>query len=347
MVDGRRLQDDPYTGVGRWLACLLEAMPGDVEVTLLTDGRRPAARLDLEQRSLWVPRGLPEVCWLQAAVPAALRGFDGVFHGTFNALPFLRGRPSVVTIHDLSFEHHPEDFAPAKRAVFRRQAHFAARRAAVVTTHTETARRSICDTYRLEPERVVLVPPSVDPLFAPEAGDDRTQLSALGVPEDYIVTLGGARRRGLPEAVAAWSTLWEAGLAPALVVVGSEEPARRPGLLPLGRLADGAWAAVLAGAAAFLYATRFEGFGMPALEAAACGVPVVCARVPALVEVLGDAASWCASTAPGDLASGLHAVVVDPALRRTLSERGLERARQWPSWPDLARVLRGCYEAAA
>ncbi len=355
-VDGRRLQDRPLTGVGRWLANVVPLVAPHVEVIALTDGRRPPAALDVEQVALGAPRRAPEVVWLQASAGPWLRAFDGVFHGAFNALPFCRGRPAVVSLYDLSWELHPEDFVggrpwdaagAAKRRVFASQARWSAARAGAVVTMSDHARQSIVATYGVGADRVVVARPAVDPVFRPGAAERGREIAQRwGVHGRYLVAIGGARRRGLEVAIDAWRQLDEA-TRPDLVVVGSERPSPAPGIVHAGRVDDSTWAALLAGADALCYPTRFEGYGMPALEAAASGVPVVCARVGPLPEVLGDAAEWCDAPTVPAIAAGLRRVVDSETRRAQLRAAGLERARLAPGWDIAAKVLLGAYERAA
>jgi alpha-1,3-rhamnosyl/mannosyltransferase len=162
------------------------------------------------------------------------------------------------------------------------------------------------------------------------------------------VALGGARRRGLAEAVDAWRRATSGCPRPPwLVVVGAEKPPTIDNLAYVGSLDDASWAKVLAGAIAFCYPTRYEGFGMPALEAAASGVPVVCAEVGPLPEVLGDAAEWCASPAAPDIADGLRRVLTDESRREALRSAGLAHAASAPSWKQSAAVIADAYRTAA
>ncbi|MHB1535668.1 MAG: glycosyltransferase, partial [Acidimicrobiales bacterium] len=136
--------------------------------------------------------------------------------------------------------------------------------------------------------------------------------------------------------------------APSLVVVGREPAARRAdGVVDVGRVPDDAWSALLAGASAFCYPTRFEGFGMPALEAAASGVPVVCARVGPLPEVLGDAAEWCPSPNATDIAAGLERVLCDRDRRDWLRHAGIRQAQNAPTWSASADIVAAAYRQAA
>jgi glycosyltransferase involved in cell wall biosynthesis len=169
----------------------------------------------------------------------------------------------------------------------------------------------------------------------------------LGIDGRYVVALGGAKRRGLEVAVEAWERIPIGSERPNLVVVGVDVPPPRVGIVHAGRLNDHDWSALLAGATAFCYPTRFEGYGMPALEAAASGVPVICARTGPLPEVLGDAAEWCASPSVNDIAQGLERVLQDEKHRNALRRAGLARAANAPTWKQSATVLLDAYRMAA
>jgi alpha-1,3-rhamnosyl/mannosyltransferase len=328
------------------MANLLPHLRQAFELTLLTDARRPAPPVDeVDVVALPVPGRLPEPFWLHASAARWLRTFDGVFHATYNALPLVYRGPSVLTFHDLAWIHHGADFARGKRLAFRLQARESVRRAGVVVTISEFSRRAIAGTYGVPTERIVLAPPAVDPVFRPERVADLPPLrSRLGFEGPYVVALGGRPRRALPVAVEAWRRLGPD--RPALVVAGPERPEPEPGVMYAGALPDPEWSSLLAGALAFCYPTRYEGFGLPALEAAASGTPVVCARVGPLPEVLGEAAEWCASYSVQDIAEGLAQLVRDPTHQASLRAAGLARAASAPSWERSAEAVAGAYRRA-
>jgi glycosyltransferase involved in cell wall biosynthesis len=350
-LDARRLQDPVRTGVGRGLANVLPHLVGAVEVVLLTDARRAAPVLDelegsLEVAALTGPPGLPEPYWLQVSVARWLGHFDGIFHGTYNAIPFRLSVPSVVTIHDLAWLEHAEDLSRAKRASFATQARWSARRARAVLTVSRYSRTALIDAYGVSPDAVAVAPNAVDPLFSPERKSDLPVLGAqLGLVGDYVVAVGGARRRGVEVAMEAWRRLPDP--RPQLVVVGEPDLRVDAGVVVAGHLDDAAWATLLAGALALCYPTRYEGFGMPGLEAIASGTPVVCARIGPLPEVLGEAAQWCPSPGVVDIAAGLAVVVGDDARRTQLIEAGLAQAAASATWADSAAVVLAAYTRAA
>jgi glycosyltransferase involved in cell wall biosynthesis len=352
-VDGRTLQGLTFGGVGRALSQQLRLLQAEAEITLLLDGRlgadmNPRAPTGLATHRLRAPlRG--GVAWLQLAVPPWLGRFrGGVFHTPFYGLPYRQPVPMVVTMHDLTFETNPEWFSTASRQAFRLQARHAARTAARILTVSDHVRQQVISRYGVDGDRVLVVPNAVDPLFSaggPAGGGELRQ--AMGMDRPYVVALGGAPRRNLAGAVAAWREARRRGLTHELVLVRAGEVAREKGLRALGDLDDTAWAAVLAGADALLYPTLHEGFGMPALEAAASGVPVVCARVGALPEVLGSAAMWADSTNPGVLAERLVELLSDATLHAGLVRAGLQRVAASPGWGVAAATQLRAYREAA
>ena len=349
-VDARALQESPLGGVGRHLLHTLPFIAERADVVLFTKAGMPQPTFDLPVRAMRVPftrnRSLP---WYQVAVANALKGFDGVFHGSFNVLPYRQPVPMVVTIYDLSFEHHPAVFPKKSQMLaFRYQARHAARTAAAVVTDSEFIRQELIDTYHTDPTRVLVGHMACSPNYGQlAAADVAATLRRLGVQSPYVLAMGGARRRRLDVAIDAWRRARSLGVDARLVVFGQADVAPEPGLLSVGRCTDIEVEALYLGAEAFMYTTDYEGFGMPALEAMACGTPLLCAPVASLPEVAGDAAEWCEPGSPDSFASHLAAVLRDPARATALREASRARAAAAPTWRDAAEVLLRSYEMAA
>jgi glycosyltransferase involved in cell wall biosynthesis len=343
------MQEPPLGGIGRQLASLVPLIAKQVDTELLTDARLPAVATELPQHPLRGPVSARGVIWLQLAAPRWLAGFDGVFHCPFYGLPYRQPVPMIVTIHDLTFEDHPDWYDRSQTAVFRAQARHAARTARRIVTVSDHVRGRVVDRYDVSPDRVLVSPPGIPPGFSPHPDPARLTrlLDSLQVRAPYVVALGGARRRRLDIALAAWRRLRAAGAESSLVVVGSERPPPEAGVVSAGSVDDGSWALLLAGAAAFCYPTSYEGFGMPALEAAASGTPVVCARVGALPEVLGSAAAWCDAPTPEVVASELASVLEDDVRAKELRVAGIEVARGRANWDRGAAVMVQAYREAA
>jgi glycosyltransferase involved in cell wall biosynthesis len=355
-VDARSLQDRPIGGVGRSIAHLLPELARAAQLDLLLDERRPAPGELPDGVGVHALRGPASgrgVSWLQLAVPRWLRGYPGVFHCPFYGLPYRQPVPMVVTIHDLTFEFPHDWYSREQRFVFQRQARWAAKTARRIIVHSEHVKAAVVERYGCygaHEDRVAVVRFPVDERFAPDApGRDRV-LARLDLRPPYVAALGGSPRRQLPVAVQAWAqALVSLGCEPEelpLVVVGTDAPEARPGIHYAGPLPDADWAAVLAGASAFCYATAYEGYGVPALEAAACGIPVACARVGSLPELLGEAAAWAPAAQPALLARALAGVLADPQRARELGASGRDVVRSLPSWAQVAELTLETYRTA-
>jgi glycosyltransferase involved in cell wall biosynthesis len=286
--------------------------------------------------------------WLHLRLPFALRGFPGIFHSPFNLLPLWTPIPSVVTVHDISFETHPHLFPTGKARAFSLNARWAARHATCLTTVSGWARDQILDRYRISPDRVHIVPNGVEPDFRPLGSDDDAAWDEIrrlrGIAQPYVVAFGGASRRGLDIALAAWRRIRAEGLPHSFIALDDDGPPE-PGVTWVPRPPQTDLRLILAGADCLLYPTETESFGMPALEAAACGTPPICPRVAALPEVLDDAAIWCDRDTEA-LAGAATDLLSDPQRLATFAERGRQAASRW-TWDEAASRLLSVYEIAA
>jgi glycosyltransferase involved in cell wall biosynthesis len=292
-----------------------------------------------------------------------LGGVDVVHSTTFCAPRFRRGQKRlVVTIYDLSFVTYPEFHLPANVEHCLRGTKLAIDRADALIAISESTRRELIDEMGAPPERIVVTPLAAEPGL--HRVNDLTRLDAVRrryqLPERFILFLGALEpRKNLPRLLEAF-----AALAPALqrefplVVAGAQgwlndsvhEQVRKLGLgervfFP-GYIDQGDIAALYSMATVFAYPSLWEGFGLPVLEAMACGAPVLTSNVSSLPEVAGDAAVLVPPTDVDAIAASLGRLLDDDAFRADLSARGRQRAAQF-SWERCARETLAVYEAVA
>ena len=274
---------------------------------------------------------------MAVTLPRLLRRLGADLAHTQYALPLRLHCPGVVTVHDLSFEREPGLFSPRDRLLFRRVVPSAVRRAARVFTVSERTKRDLIELYDVPAEKVVVTPNGVDPAFHPPVGA-RLASPSNAPGGSYVLAVGAIQAR--KNQLAALEAATAVGLP--LVVVGPEKNpalakelrlrgARLEGHVPIERLAE-----LYRGAACLVQASRFEGFGLPVVEAMASGTPVVAVREPALEEVAGDAALFVDEAG---LADGIRTALQD---RARLSAAGLERAGAF-SWRATAERTLAVY----
>jgi alpha-1,3-rhamnosyl/mannosyltransferase len=276
-------------------------------------------------------------------LPLAVRQQAPVlFHSPAYIAPLWGVHPLVLTIHDVSYARHPEWYPyrrdPVRRLFYRRCAHTAD----LVITDSEFSRREIVAAYGLDPNRIAVIPLGVGEPFGP-ANTSPSNRMPIDVSQPYVVHVGDLHpRRDLAVALEAVLTVRarHASLAALrLVLAGVDhgvgqmlrhkaaQHGQPDALILLGStLHDSQLATLYRAARAFIYPSRYEGFGLPLLEAMACGTPVVAARAASTPEVVGSAGLL---VEPGDsraFADALEAVLIDRARSGELRAEGGRRA---------------------
>ena len=335
-------------GVARSARRLADELAARDDVELVTFAHRGALRGR-------VARGLArELAWLPVVLPRRARraGVD-VLHCPSPLVPVVPVVvPLVVTVHDVLAWEHPEWMGRENVLQHRLVLQRALPRAAVVLTSSEFTRGVLLERFGLDPERVVVAPLGVDPAFSPGVG------GVAGVSGPYLVAVGTLQpRKDLETALAAFERCADAGAPHALVVAGArgwrdEETVARlrasrfaDRIHLLGRIDEDALVRALRGADALLFPSRYEGFGLPPLEAMACGTPVVATRATAVPEVVGDAALLVAAGDAQGFADAVLGLLGDPSARGALRSRGLARAAEF-TWARHADVTVAAYSTA-
>jgi glycosyltransferase involved in cell wall biosynthesis len=237
---------------------------------------------------------------------------------------------NVIVIHDAAALRHPEWYSPAYAAWQRRILPALARRALHVVTVSEFSRGELADLLGLAPERVSVIAGGVDPAFTPQA-DAQAARAALHLTRPYVLCVASQTARKNLKALVPLAREVE------VVVAGGHRPqfAREDGLdalRHLGAVPDALLPALYTGAEAFVLPSLYEGFGLPLLEAMACGTPVVCSDTTALPETAGGAARLAA---PGEVAEAARDLLGDEGEKERLREAGRARAASF-TWERTA-----------
>jgi glycosyltransferase involved in cell wall biosynthesis len=278
-----------------------------------------------------------------------------------HVLPIVHPRRSVVTVHDLGYRHEPQAHRPLDRLYLELSTRYNARAASQVIADSAATKRDLVQLYGTDPQRITVVPLGVDELFQPV--NDAARLAAVraqyGIPGDYLLYVGTLQpRKNLVRLIEAWNKIRNSNFEIrnwVLVIAGKrgwlyEEifaTVQRLGLegqvLFPGYVPEEDLPALLSGATAFVLPSLYEGFGLPVLEAMACGTPVIAANVASLPEVVGDAGLLVDPLDTDALAAAMQRLLTDAApstplrasLRAELRQRGLARAKLF-SWPRCA-----------
>jgi glycosyltransferase involved in cell wall biosynthesis len=350
-----------------YVASLVEALAEIDQAnryTLYVTKEEAVARFHKRWPNFEVRRTLPHTPLVRVPVTLSAelrrRPVD-VLHVQYTAPP-AAPCPVVATIHDLSFEHLPATFKRRSWMQLRLTVRRTARRAAEVVTLSEFSRRDLVETYGLKPERVTVTPAAAAPRFRPAPAEEIQRVRNLyGIAREYVLAVGSIQpRKNLVRLFEAYAGLRRArggDKLPQLVVVGKRawlyeetlRAARECGVgtdvIFTGYAPEGDLPALYSGALCFAYPSYFEGFGLPPLEAMACGACVIAADRTSLPEVVGDAGLLVNPFDPAEIAGAIGRLMDDAGLRAELRDRGLARAARF-DWRDTARRTLEVYKRA-
>ena len=352
--------DRPSGGIGRYsreLVRALAVLPDEPGLTLLAAGgvgslTRPSGVRQLTMRGCGLLPGL--VTLGNVAVPRVARRLRlDIVHDPTGVTPFLFGAgeaKTVVTVHDVFAWSCPGNSTLLDTLIYRYWLPGILPRVDAVITDSQASKADIVRYLKVNPAKITVIPLAADAAYRPVGEREVARVcEAYGLPEGYLLYVGSVtRRKNLCHLLQGYAQLKEIGLRHPLVVVGasgwrSTEVARTVEALDLkdtvvftGYVPDADLPALYTGAELFVFPSLYEGFGLPPLEAMACGTPVITSNVSSLPEVVGDAALTVDPYDVEVIAEAMRQILTDADLREGMRQRGLERAKQF-SWERTAR----------
>lgn len=368
-IDGIPLAT-PKTGIGHYTfelaRSLARLVPGDecelvAPVPIELDGQDEGIEMPGNLRAVYTPVNALRRRWWTIGLPLYIRQNKlTLFHGTNYNLPLWQRCPTVVTIHDLSLllyaDTHQEHLVRRARIRLPTMTHIATR----IITDSESVKREICAHLGVAPEKITAVPLAPRRAFRPaSATQARTVRRRLGVEEDFILFVGTVEpRKNLLTLVRAFDQLLRAtDLRPQLVIAGQkgwlteelfahvEQSALSERILFTGYVSDEDLCALYSSCRVSVYPSLYEGFGLPPLEAMACGAPVITSRIPVIMETVGTAARLIEPSDVRELTAALVELLTNADARAHLSTAGLQRAAEF-TWERTAQMTLEVYRAA-
>lgn len=350
------------TGVGTYtfeLARALAAQSPQDDFELISPlPFEPAAAAENKPANLSLVYAKPNVWqrrWWSLGLPSYVRRASlALFHGTNFEVPLRGNCPAVVTIHDLSLLLHSSTHEA--RAVLRGRLRLPrmARKATLIITDAEARRREICEHLDVPAEKVFAIPLAPQPAFSPAPPEMTLETRRrLGIEDDFLLFTGTVEpRKNLATLIHAFAeVLRTTDLRPQLVIAGRmgwkqndllDKLADKDRVKITGYLSDEDLRALYSSCRVFVYPSIYEGFGLPPLEAMACGAPVIASAVPSVTPA---AARVVAATDVAALARSIVELLSDSQARRELSAAGLRHAAKF-SWAQTAMLTREVYKEA-
>ncbi len=337
-----------FPGIGRYVANLAPALAAqlDPDERLLVL-HAPEARERLGglagPRVRLLPTAIsPFGLGQQVQLPRLLReaGDVDLYHSTYYLMPYSMRLPTVLTFYDLIPLQHPQTVSRRARTLFRLTMGMALRVSAHVVSISEAARRDVLARFKLPPARVTTTPLAADSRFCPQPPEEVARVrAAYGLPAEMVLFVGiNKPHKNLVRLIEAFGGLVQQGSRATLVLAGpwderypqaKETAASLPGsdrVRFLGPVADADLPALYAAATVFVLPSLYEGFGLPVLEAMACGAAVACSSTSSLPEIVGEAALTFDPQDGGALAAAMGRLLADGELRGRMVQAGHVRA---------------------
>ena len=358
VIDGRTATPH-FPGIGRYVTNLVRNMAGEesgMSVSLIQD---PSAGLHRAFKT--IPCSLSPFSLSQQWVVPGLLKENGaaMYHSPYYLMPYRLPVPTVLTCYDLIPLIFPEYFTSWQRAAYRITNKLAFKAASRVIAISETTRRDASHFFGVKQDRIQAIPLGVESRFSASRGSEVDAVRAkYRLPDQYVLYVGTNKpHKNLVGLIEAWAIIHrKAALRHVLVIAGYwdrrypeaiklvEREELSGAVLFAGPVDDSDLPPLYTGASLFVFPSLYEGFGLPVLEAMACGTPVACSTTDALKEVAGNAASLFDPYDSTSMAACLMSLISDREMLQSLKESGLKRASMF-SWEKTATETEAVYRA--
>lgn len=358
-------------GIGNYVRRLVDAMlaqDSSNQYTLLTSGRPTRARPfptadNVRGRSIFIPDRYLNIIWYRWRLPLYATYFSGqvdIYHGPDFALPPIgKNLHKVVTVHDLAFLEQPEYAVPALAAYLKKVVPEAVSSADVVCTVSQEVSRTLFQHFQTPPEKITVIPNGVGPHFRRITDPilmDATR-HKFGLKHPLVLGVGTLEpRKNHIGLIKAFYTAQKKKNGPATLALAGgkgwlyeetqqlvEELKLEKKVRFLGRVSDLELITLYSMADVFAFPSFFEGFGVPPLEAMACGAPVITSNTSSLPEAVGDAALLVDPHNTSELANAITRILGDRQLQEELRQKGYERVQHY-TWAESARKMLAVYQ---
>ncbi|HHB91166.1 MAG TPA: glycosyltransferase family 1 protein [Anaerolineae bacterium] len=366
LIDARVIQDH-FPGIGRYAYNLLDALapllPGELLALTAQNARNTRydlARLARHPNLHLIPTDIPIFHpRSQTALPGLIRDLHpDLVHFLYNVRPWRVAPPSLLTLYDIIPRRFPQYYPWLTRLKIE-----IIQRLAIHTSHhflaiSHSTAADFAEHDGIPRDRITITPLAPDPVFQPQPPEILTAFrQRRNLPENYLLYLGSNKpHKNLPRLIQAWRAALDMGLSEdAHLVIAGHWDARYPQAKQLaaslgisdrvqflGPVSGEELPLLYAAARAFIFPSQYEGFGLPALEAMACGTPVGASRAPGLSEAVGDAALTFDPLSISEMTQVIHRLMTDTAEREKRRQAGLARAAAF-TWQHTAELTLDAY----
>lgn len=358
-VDGRELLKNQITGTGRFLSNFLKYAPGFRPgwKFIIFGNQYTFFQFDFPNLKKIIIPEKSTIFWDQIKLPKFLkRERIDVFFSPYYKAPIFSPCPTVITIHDITpfIRLENMEYTLQPNALLMLWSKFMAKRARKIITVSNHSKKNIMNIFKIPEEKIEVVYEGVEDEFRPKVRDEIEKVKMkYGINRKYVLYIGNfEHHKNVDGLIKAYSGLPAELRKEYFLVVGGKDEKNSPGIEKLsgelgvreniffpGFIEEDDLPSIYGGAEIFIFPSFYEGFGLPPLEAMACGIPVIASNVSSLPEVVGDAGSLVDPKDIYGLTTAIKELLTDASVRYKMREKGLKRAKLFQAGDTTQKIL--------